>query len=61
MAKELCQFSKVCRGYHKEAFTCHDTEAKWYCGYYKQHLYFQMMAGMDKLLEGCDFADVSKV
>jgi len=61
MAKELCQFSKVCRGYHKEAFTCHDTEAKWYCGYYKEHLKFKLIASMDRMLEGCDFADVTKI
>jgi len=59
--KDLCMFSKVCKGYRDDAYTCcHDTEAKWYCGYYKQHLYFQMIAGMDKLLEGCDFINLGE-
>jgi len=62
MAKELCQFSRVCRGYRKDAYTCqHDNEASFYCGYFREHLKFRLISEMDKLLEGCDFGKVTKL
>jgi len=61
VVKQLCPFSKVCKGYDRESFTCHDSEQEWYCGYFCQHMKFRLIAEMDKMLEGCDFADVSKV
>jgi len=60
--KEVCRFAYMCKGYKPENYTCnHDAEASWYCGYFREHLKFRLISKMDKLLEGCDFADVSKV
>jgi len=57
-----CRFAKVCKGYRTDAYTCAtDTEASFYCGYFREHLKFSLIAAMDKMLDGCDFADVSKV
>jgi len=62
VVKELCPFWKVCKGYQKDAYTCnHDTEASFYCGYFREHLKFKLISEMDKLLGDVDFADVSKV
>jgi len=57
-----CRFSKVCKGYREDSYTCGtDTEASWYCGYFREHLKFRLISEMDKLLGDVDFADVSKV
>jgi hypothetical protein len=54
----VCKFHAVCKGYHKEHYTCqHEDEAKFHCGYYKQHKAATLMGDMSKLMEGTEFSD----
>ena len=57
-----CRFSHLCKGYRTDSHTCSiDSEASYFCGYFREHLKFRLISEMDKLLGDVDFADVSKV
>ena len=56
--KDLCKFSKLCKGFRKEAHTCaHEMEARYYCGLYKQHEAAILQGQMKHMLEGTDFTE----
>jgi len=55
--EKLCPFSKVCRGYSKDSFTCHDSEQEEYCEYYRRHKAEVLMGEMSKMLKGTDFEE----
>ena len=58
----VCKFHAVCKGYRKEAYTCGmEDEAKFYCGYYKQHKAATLMGDMSKMLKGTEFGDMDTI
>ena len=62
---DICEYSKVCKHYRKDAFTCNEKsntpERIYYCGAYKTHLKFQISSEFDQMYQALDFVNKSKL